>query len=303
MDLKGLNIGLCYDSSIRNNGTPVLCWDSLKRGMGLNITRYLPQGELPKHDFYIYIDDGRDGLEWECPKPNAYWAVDTHLGYDYRLFKAKQFDYVFCAQQEGVEKMKRDGIENCYWLPLACHPPAHPNMVEMMQSEELSKIGGRDGLSKQYDIGFVGFVNDATGLGMNNRLEHLHRLFGEFTNSWLTANVFFEDMAVRYIRARLGFNVSIRNDLNMRFFEIPSIGTCMLTNRDQVGWDEIGFEEGKHFLGFQGFDEMIEKAQWGLDHPDEREQIAKAGMEEVRTNHTYVHRMESLLETCGFTKE
>ncbi len=303
MAFKDLNIAAIYDSSIRNNGSPVLCWDALKRGLGLDITRYLPQGELPKHDFYIYFDDGRDGLEWECPKPNAYWAVDTHLGYDYRLFKAKQFDYVFCAQQEGVEKMKKDGIERVFWLPLACHPPAHPNYIEMMQSEELNQIGGRDGLSKKYDIGFVGFVNDAQGEGMNSRLEYLHRLFGTFKNSWLTANVFFEDMAVRYIRARLGFNVSIRNDLNMRFFEVPSTGTCMLTNRDQVGWDEIGFEEGKHFIGFQGMDEMIEKAQWGLDHPEERERIAKAGMEEVRKNHTYVHRMESLLNTCGFTKE
>jgi len=297
------NIGLVYDSTIRNNGTPVLCWDSLKRGMGMDVRRYIPQGELPEHDFYIYIDDGRDGLEWECPKPNAFWAVDTHLGYDYRLFKAKMFDYVFCAQKEGAERMKADGIENAFWLPLGCHPPAHPSPAEMLQSEEFMQKMGIEGLSKQYDLGFVGFINDAKGEGQNSRLEYLDALFNAFPNSWLSANVFFEDMATRYIKARLGFNISIKDDLNMRFFEIPSTGTCMLTNRDQVGWDEIGFEEGKHFLGYQGMDEMIEQARWGLDHPDEREEIAKAGYEEVRKNHTYVHRMEQLLETCGFTKE
>jgi hypothetical protein len=26
------------------------------------------------------VDDGRDDIDWIPPRPNAFWAVDTHLG-------------------------------------------------------------------------------------------------------------------------------------------------------------------------------------------------------------------------------
>jgi len=102
-------------------------------------------------------------------------------------------------------------------------------------------------------------------------------------------------MAARYVRGRVGFNVSIRDDLNMRFFEIPSTGACMLANRDQVGWDVLGFEDGVHFLGFDTMDEMADQVRWALKNPLEREQIAQAGHALVREHHTYIHRMQRIL--------
>lgn len=295
-----MSIALIYNSEIRNNGTAVLCWDAAKRGLGLgeNVARYEPRGTLPKHDFYLYVDDGRDGLEWECPHPNAYWAVDTHLGYEYRLKKAKGFDHVFCAQREGAEKMRRDLVLQAEWLPLACHPPANPNLSELMVHPDRDRLLSQ-GVDKAHDVVFVGFINYATREGFNNRLDYLHVMCEKFPNFWLTTNCFFEDMAVRYIRGRVGMNVSIRNDLNMRFFEVLSTGTCLLTNRDVEGWDELGFVEGKDFVGYKGIGEMCEKIQWCLDNPLEREEIAKRGHEKVRAHHTYAHRIQKILDVCG----
>ena len=301
-----MSIGLFYNSEIRNNGTPVRIWDAMKRGLGYgeNVIRYSRPEDMDRileknHDLHIFLDDGRDDIDWMPPKPNAAWLVDTHLGGDKRLEWARQFDNVFCAQKTGCDILVAAGVQNVHWLPLACHPSADPNIEEMLKHPKIADHCGGKNLNKQYDVCFVGFMNEgkADGTG-NNRVEYLDRVFKTFPEFYFAYNRFFEDAAVRYIRSRCGFNISIADDLNMRFFEVMSYGTCLVTNTDVIGWQDIGFEEGKHFVGYQGMDDAVEKVRWCLDHPFEREKIAQAGHRLVRESHTYAHRMRQLLGAC-----
>jgi len=297
-------ISFVYNSDIRNNGTATLAFNSCKHqlGWGDKVDRWRPDGELPERELYIYVDDGRDDIDWVCPKPNAYWAIDTHLGYDYRLWKAKQFDHVYCAQLEGCRKMREDGIKNVSWLPLGLNTMAHPNLAEMMSHPNKDKHTKGQSLSKQYDIGFVGFINQGAGKGSNNRVEWLNYIYNKFPKSWFAYNRFFEDMAVIYIRSRLGYNISIRNDLNMRFFEILSTGTCLLTNTNVEGITELGFIDGEHFLGYEGKESLHMAANWALKNPEERERIAANGMEYAREIHTYDKRISKILDDAKVKK-
>tara|TARA_R110000787_G_scaffold66660_3_gene149555 strand:+ start:259 stop:1077 length:819 start_codon:yes stop_codon:yes gene_type:complete len=262
-------------------------------------TPFVAPQELPKAEFYIHIDDGRDDLKWEAPENSAYYAIDTHLGYDFRKEKAKQFKYVYCAQKEGAARMRDDGVPQALWLPLACNHMAHPNYSEMANHPGKDSILGSWTLEKEWDVGFVGFLGRSKEEDQNCRVEWLNHLFGRFCNSWFASNCFFENMAVRYIRSRVGYNISIKNDLNMRFFEVMSSGTCLLTNTTVDGIEDLGFEEGVDFLGYATKDEMIDKAQWALDNPMEREAIAKSGHEKCRKFHTYELRMKKIIENAG----
>ena len=154
-----------------------------------------------------------------------------------------------------------------------------------------------NGLDKKYDLAFVGFLNEGDGSDTsNNRIEWLDHAFKHFPNSWLAWQSFFEDMAVRIIRARFGFNISIRNDLNMRFFEVLSTGTCLLTNTSVEGIDDLGFEEDKHFVGYKSKEDLVNKTEYFLENPMERESIARSGHEKVRSGHTYDKRMQRILD-------
>jgi glycosyltransferase involved in cell wall biosynthesis len=299
--MKLPNIALHYNAEIRNNGTPRRVWDTYVRMGGKEVggKRYSrPAEDIVDHDFHLFIDDGRDKIPMDIPGPSACWLVDTHLGWDIRKEWAEKFDYVFCAQKPGAERMAAEGL-NAHWLPLACYPSVDPCATEFLMDPEVESLTAPWGLDKRHDTAFVGFFQKLQHESQNDRLSFLDRMFMEFPNSWIANNCFFEEAALRYIRAKVGLNISILDDLNMRFFEVMSYGTCLLTNRDVVGWEELGFEEGVHFLGYSDVEEAIKQVRWALENPTKRERIARTGHRRVREQHTYTHRVEQIIEVIN----
>jgi len=293
-----MSIGIIYDNTIRNNGTAVYAWHALEL-LGTDVWHYLPSGQPSRenapgildHDYYIYIDDGRDDLgafdTSRLPNPCAYWAVDTHLGYDHRFAMAKGMEHAFTAQKDGAARMTKDGHASAHWLPLACHPEAHVHIP----------------MEKKKDIAFVGFLNADwrdCPKDRNNRIEWLEDLYSHFPKSTVATSVFFEEMSYYFCQAKLGFNISIKEDLNMRFFEVLSTGTALLSNRSQVGWKELGFIDGEDFIGYDGKEELIDKARFYLDNDPERLLISETGYRKARAGHTYAHRMKQMLEVIGY---
>lgn len=252
-----------------------------KIGTSMEVDHFYPTGDLTPfgvYDLNVWVDWGEDGLTgvlpytpFECPKPMAYWASDTHLGYEYRLSMAKKADFVFCAQKRAVEEMKRDGVANPIWLPHAVEPLAYPKF---------------DIATKKFDVCFIGHVNSP------NREEALDRLFTEIPN-FDYGQALFEHAASRFGNAKIGFNYSMLDDLNMRTFEIMATGTMLLTN--WIPTIEEVFEDGKHLVLYRSLDEMVDKVKYYLAHDEERERIAQAGYEEVIAKHTIQHRVDVML--------
>lgn len=79
---------------------------------------------------------------------------------------------------------------------------------------------------------------------------------------------------------------------NMRLFEAAAVGTFQIVdNRPGVSeW----FTPGEHLVTFSDFQDLQEKVAYYLAHPSERESIARAGYEHVRSHHTYDKRLEQL---------
>lgn len=80
---------------------------------------------------------------------------------------------------------------------------------------------------------------------------------------------------------------------NMRLYEATGVGTLLITDRK----DNLGelFEVGKEVVAYSTPEEAAEMIRYYLDHPDEAEQIAKAGQARTLSEHTYKKRMEELV--------
>ncbi len=262
-------------------------WEKYKENIEVDLIA--PTGDLSpfgQYDLNLHIDWGEDALTGvlpykpiETPHPSAYWASDTHLGYEHRLSVAKKSDLVFCAQKRAVQEMKRDGIANPIWLPHAFEPQAYPKF---------------DLASKKYDVCFVGHVNS------KNREDALDRLFSTFPNFYYGQQL-FDAAARKYAETKVVFNISMLDDLIMRVFEVMGTGSFLLTN--WIPTIEEVFTDGKHLVLYRSLDEMIEKAKYYLVHDEEREAIAQAGYEEVIKNHTIQNRVDVILSEFMKTKE
>lgn len=234
------------------------------------------------YDLYLRIDHG----DYKCDipehlKPSAFYVIDTHLEKPYKKIKkqVRHYSFVFCAQKTGVEKLKRDaGIES-KWVPIACDPGVHKDLK----------------IERKLDIAFVG-----TEGKKNPRGEFLKALARRYPNSFI-GRADPRLMSNIYSSAKIGFNYSINNDVNMRMFEVLSCGALLVTNRLKTnsGFDEL-FRDGENAVTYSGGNELLDRIDFYLSHAEERKRIAENGRSLAVSRYTYEERLKQMLEACGW---
>lgn len=85
--------------------------------------------------------------------------------------------------------------------------------------------------------------------------------------------------------------------VNTRAFEIPAAGGFELT--DHVPGMEALLEPGREVAVYRTAEEAADLARYYAKAEDERRRIAEAGRRRVLAEHTYRHRMETLLRVAG----
>ncbi len=88
-------------------------------------------------------------------------------------------------------------------------------------------------------------------------------------------------------------NGNAETGLNMRHFEITAAGGFMLCYEQP----ELAshFEVGKECVSFSNEQDLLDKIQYYMDHPDERAAIALAGQQRTLSQHLHSHRLATLL--------
>ncbi len=280
-----MKIAIVFNSQNRPDTTGVYCQRAL-RGKH-EVDHFLPgqMDQIPpdQYDLFMNIDDGRSYRFRPDLHPSIFWAIDTHVKPERCQSKARDFDFVFCAQRPGAAEMRKAGIA-ARWCPLAFDPEIH-------RKHPLPKI---------LDISFVGnsgrfrwgnFFYDGKKVFRERTrlLSLLEKRFNLFAGKF-----FFEDMSVVFSLSKIVFNRSVKDDVNMRVFEALGCGSLLLTNRIGPGQDLL-FKNGEHIVEYRSKRELIEKVDYYLHHGEEREKIAARGREEALRKHTYVHRMDYML--------
>jgi len=247
-------------------------------------------GDFGKFDLHGLIDWGEDGLNiplnWEIPHPNFYWIADSHLGYDYRLKRARQFDHVFASHKPSITRMIEDGIprERIHYLPWAAEPFCYRPYP----------------IIEKWDWCFIGYLNN------DFRIDLIDRFCKEFPvgargylgwrNAAVTGYNILEDAAKKMSQSRLILNESIQDDLNMRVFEALACRKLLLTEDVPAIHDH--FKDGEHLVTFKTIDQAVELAKELLADPVKRNRIAEAGYQEFLSKHTYMHRAKEILKIC-----
>jgi hypothetical protein len=268
-------------SSLGHNVTYVGLSCSERPGYDSNV--FLPQIIDSFHEtplFYLWVDSsGRYfpfGIE-EVSIPTACYIIDVHLG-TWRYEVAKFFDVVFIAQKDYVDRYRKAiGHDQVYWLPLAAAADVHKH-------QDLPRI---------YDVGFVG--NIAIAHRHTPRSRQLKRIADTFRTNDFYRFHSPEEVGQIYSQSRIVFNTSIAGDLTMRIFEGALCGALVISDSAKNGLHEL-FHVGKEIVIYANVDDLLEKIQYYLAHDNERVQIAFAGQKRALQEHTYHHRVKTIVD-------
>ncbi|MCX5704220.1 MAG: glycosyltransferase, partial [Candidatus Omnitrophica bacterium] len=272
-------IAIIYDDALEYT-TGLYCKRALVK-MGFNVDHYSPDdldGIQSIYDLYLNIDDNE---HYPFPKelrPSAYWVIDTHVSdYEWKPEKAKIFDFIFVAQKCGMDRLKKDGIKNVFWLPLACDPDIHT----------------RYEVAKEYDMSFVGSISHS-----KKRIDYLSFL----KKSLKGKNIFIgqaspEETAMIYAKSKLVLNMSVADDINMRVFEVLACGRPLVTDDLRNKGQRELFGDKPPFIIYRSKRDLLKKIKYYLCNEDKSEEIARAGRQEAINKHTYLHRMGEIIQT------
>jgi len=280
-----MRIATFYENRLGRNDGPPLYWLIALRALGHDVVHLSSENKPDKwgkFDLYLWVDWGEDGLTGLLPytpikmndyHPSVYVTSDTHLGFDYRLEKAREFDHVFCNQKRAVEEFAAKGVQ-ADWLPHAVNTMAYPAEPTCI---------------KKYDVGFVGYVT------FEKRADALDRIFKEFPNFYY-GQALFEDCAEIYRQCRVVLNTAADDDINMRMFEVCATGSAMVcewvpTLEELEGYSPTAYP----FKMYKNLDEAVEAIKCILNNGVSWD-LGIVAKNWALQYHTYEHRAQTMLD-------
>ncbi len=148
-----------------------------------------------------------------------------------------------------------------------------------------------------YDVTFVGgassqrraFVAEAQKLGVAIQC---------FGHGWPSGSVAASDIPTIMRRSRISLNLAAGSrggpkQIKARLFEVPGSGGFLLS--EHAPGQEQWFRNDVEVSSFRDVGEFVEKARFYLKNPERRDQVAFAGFERTRAEHTYERRLEEVL--------
>ncbi len=108
---------------------------------------------------------------------------------------------------------------------------------------------------------------------------------------------YYKELPLFYNACKINFNATSRQmseAVNQRVFDVPACGAFLLTDY-QKGLEDL-FDVGSEVITYKDKSEIPELVKFYLKYPDERQKVALRGRERVLKEHTYKHRMNSMIE-------
>ena len=204
------------------------------------------------------------------------------------------YDWVFSPRKANLEDLRRLGGPRVCYLPFGFAPHLYFK-EERDESAEADVLfaGGADRDRVPYiDALQKAGIEVALYGGYWERFQETARLArGVIPPSRLRRAILSAKIVLCLVRR------ANRDGHCMRTFEVPAVGGCMLTE-DTAEHREIFGPEGDAVVYFRDTAEMVSKARWLLEHPQERSKLASAAHRLIlQGKHSYQDRLTTILET------
>ncbi|MCL4423914.1 MAG: glycosyltransferase [Firmicutes bacterium] len=241
----------------------------------------------------------------------ALWAVDDPYEVQQSLAQANGFDLVFTVEKDAVPLYLMADVKEAYHLPLGVYPgvfkkeevpPEYRSDICFIGSAFYNRLELIDEVAEY-------LVEKKTLLIGQwwDKLGKFQILKGKIRNQMVPP----VEAARFYNGAKINLNLSRASNAynraegntfgwqatspNNRTFEIAACQAFQLVDasRDLTGF----YKEEQEVVTFSGTADLIQKMEFYLSHPEEREAVAQRAYQRTINEHTYEERLKTLLNT------
>jgi spore maturation protein CgeB len=231
----------------------------------------------------------------------ALWTTDPPIDFGPILQAAPDYDHIFCQGTEAVELLHSGGVAKARWLPVGCDPDRHRpaelnDTARRLYGSDVVFVGShypeRETLFEAlagFDLAIwgPGWKGIRSGSPLKKCLRGEHTTPDEWRKIYSASRIV---LATHYQDPQRRFPV---HQASPRVFEVMACGGFLICDR-QRDILEL-FREGEHLVTFRDAADLARKVHYYLDHPEERQDIARKGHEEAVSNHAYVRRLVELV--------
>ena len=242
-------------------------------------------------------------LRGACSARIAAWYPDALVTLGRQYLLASDLDAWFLKDPYMVRVLRDKLALNTFYLPEACNSLWH-RRVEL-SVEDQRKYG--------CDLVTVSNMYYYRAKSLEIFLNYDMKIWGKSYPSWLSSplRVIYHDEYVAEEEKARAFNAAKIVLNTMHYGEIEGVN-CRLFEAAGCGAFQIAdwkpalpdlFEPEKEIVTFRTQQELKEKVDYYLAHPEERREIADRAYARAHNEHTYEMRLQKMFETLGLHSE
>lgn len=184
--------------------------------------------------------------------------IDRSLEIAIAYAAAEEFDVVLVGVRHHAHWLRAAGIQNVYWLPPTVPGRGTQSFVAEKHREILM-------------IGQLGSEHPRRRRCVQALVDHGYPV--------RVHSCSMDEAMKQYASSLITLNVSLNGDPNMRLFDVPAAGGCLLTDRlSPLAGLSQHYVEGEHYLAFDDVEELCQKIDQVLAHPDVATSIGKQAL-------------------------
>lgn len=241
----------------------------------------------------------------------AMWFVEDYQVFPYWQIYAPLYDYFFIIQKEPfLQILQNEKKTKAFYLPLAAAPNFHKKQELSPEEEKFY----------QADLAFMGAGYPNRRMAFRALLKYNFKIWGsdwdgdELLARYVQKNgqrISPEESLKIYSATKINLNlhsnvnidklVSHGDFVNPRTFELASMGVFQLVDKRALMDEQFicsslkNPREDAELATFESMEELQENIIFYLNNPELRDKIAANAQKRVTEEHSYVHRMKTLL--------
>ncbi len=224
------------------------------------------------------------------------WCPDPLTSFHRQYLFVAPYDYLFFKDQYIVDFCRKKLDLPAFLLPLACCPEWHQKVT--LTPEEQRVYG--------CDIATAASLYNYRLKFLENFSQYQMKIWGPPPSNYLRSPIlkFVQGRYVGELEKAKAFNgaaIVLNNQhygeilgINQRVFDACGCGAFQIVDASPVMADY--FVSGKELVCFQDLQDLQELIPYYLNRPRERAEIAYAGYVRAHAEHTFRHRLETMLQ-------